>query len=77
MSKTTLPETRDQFRERIYNVYMNPPDGSHIDALEAVYAQALRDVIEEVIPYVIGITTIDTELMAEWAEERGIDLEAS
>jgi hypothetical protein len=67
-----MNETREEFRHRLEFVYFDKR--STYQGLEAVYAEALRDVMQELIPYVIGGTMIDTELLVEWAAEKGIDL---
>lgn len=73
-----MSEAREDFRKRIGNIAWNANDPGaglkeeFIGMAEAVYAQALRDVIALFGAYSAG--SISATLVEAFAVERGIDL---
>ena len=82
-----MAETREQFRDRIRKVgqmamlvsdYPDDSVGQVVDGLEAVYAEALRDIRAAIVQRgrLQGVPWLAAPDIDQFAAERGIDLEA-
>lgn len=63
-----MPETREQFLDRLYDVAEKAYEGGSMSvAAETIYAQALRDIM-------YGLTGPSKRYVEQFAKSRGINL---